>query len=156
MTILDPLPRTPRVFEEQLKWPLDNFLWEPGLRWVPNYSSVKEHVEFAREKFEEDIGEGLMEKLSLGYGQHRTMAALVEDETIGKKRMIHDATHGLRVNHRIRCRDKIRTPGAREKEQLLREMRRKNQVAFVVVGDISKAHRRFKHAEREHGYRAVR
>ena len=52
--------------------------------------------------------------------------------------MIHDATHGVRVNHRIRCRDKIR---AREKKQLLREMWRKNQVAFSVVGDISKAHR---------------
>ena len=51
--ILDPPPRrTPHVFEEQLQWPLDNLPWEPGLRWVPNYSSVKEHVEFAREKFE--------------------------------------------------------------------------------------------------------
>ena len=39
-----PLPRTPHVFEEQLRWPLDNQPWEPGLRWVPNYSSVEEHV----------------------------------------------------------------------------------------------------------------
>ena len=30
--------------------------------------------------------------------------------------MIHDATHGVRVNHRIHCRDKIRAPGAREKK----------------------------------------
>ena len=30
--ILDPLPRTPHVFEEQLKWPLDSSRWEPGLR----------------------------------------------------------------------------------------------------------------------------
>ena len=29
-----PLPRTPHVFEEQLRWPLDNHPWEPGLRWV--------------------------------------------------------------------------------------------------------------------------
>ena len=53
-----PLPRTPHVFEEQLRWPLDNQPWEPGLRWVPNYSSVEEHVEFAKTKFEEDIAEG--------------------------------------------------------------------------------------------------
>ena len=99
-------------------------------------------MEFAEEKFEEDITEGLMEKMSLGefkarYGEHWAIAALsviVEDETIGKKRMIHDATHGVRVNHRIRCRDKIWAPGAREKKQLLREMwRRKNQVAFSVA-----------------------
>ena len=119
-----PLPRTPHIFEEQLRWPLDNQPWEPGLRWVPNYSSVEEHVEFARAKFEEDIEEGLMLKMSLGdfkakYGEHRAIAALaviVEDELVGKKRMIHDATHRVRVNHRIRCRDEIRAPGAREKK----------------------------------------
>ena len=46
--ILDPLPRTPHVFEEQLKWPLENS------------SSVEEHADFARAKFEEDVREGLM------------------------------------------------------------------------------------------------
>ena len=65
--------------------------------------------------------------------------------------MIHDATRGVRVNHRIRCRAKIRAPGAREKKQPLREMMEARQVAFSVVGDISKAHRRFKHREEEHG-----
>ena len=135
-------------------------LWEPGLRWVPNYSSVEEHVEFARAKFEEDIAEGLMLNMSLRdfkakYGEHRAIAALaviVEDESVGKKRMIHNATHGVSVNHRIRCRDKIRAPGAREKKQLLREMMEARQVAFSVVGDIAKAHRRFKHRVEEHGY----
>ena len=63
--------------------------------------------------------------------------------------MIHDATHG---DHRIKCRDKIRAPGAREKKQLLREHLEANEVAFSVVGDIAKAHRRYKHAEGEHGY----
>ena len=76
----------------------------------------------------------------------------MEDESVGKKRMIHDATHGVRVNHCIRCRDKIRAPGAREKKQLLREMMEARQVAFSVVGDIAKAHRRFKHRVEEHGY----
>ena len=76
-------------------------------------------MEFARAKFEEDIAEGLMLKIPLRdfkakYGEHRAVAALaviVEDESVGKKRMVHDATHGVRVNHRIRCRDKIRAPG---------------------------------------------
>ena len=109
----------------------------------------------AKAKFEEDIAEGLMLKMSrrdfkAKYGEHRARAALaviVEDESVGKKRTIHDATHGVRVNHRIRCRDKIR-----EKKQLLREMMEARQVAFSVVGDIAKAHRRFKHWVEEHGY----
>ena len=46
--ILEPLPRTPHVFEEQEKWPLDSDPWEPSLAWVPNYSS-----------------KGLMEKMSM-------------------------------------------------------------------------------------------
>ena len=103
-----------------------------------------------------------MEKLTMKefedkYGDHRAIAALaviVEDEDKGKKRLIHDATHGVRVNHRIKCRDKIRAPGAREKKQLLLEMIEGGKTAFSVVGDISKAHRRFKHRQDEHGYLA--
>ena len=157
-----PLPRTPHVFEEQVSWPLDKDLVEPALQWVPNYASVSEHLDFAKEKFEEDIAEGMMEKMTAKhfrekFGEDTAIAALaviVEDETIGKKRMIHDASHGVRVNHRIRCRDKIRAPGAREKKSILRELRERNEVAFSVVGDISKAHRRFKHSADEHGYLA--
>eukprot|EP00439_Symbiodinium_sp_Y106_P021091 s7191_g2.t1 len=59
--ILGPLPRTPHVFEEQLKWPLENAPWEASLAWVPNYGAVEEHREF-----EEDVEEGLMAKMSLG------------------------------------------------------------------------------------------
>ena len=35
---------------------------------------------------------------------------IVEDEEKDKKRLIHDATYGVRVNHRIKCRDKLRAP----------------------------------------------
>ena len=76
-------------------------------------------------------------------GEHRAIAALavtVDDEAIGKKRMIHDASHEVRG---MRCRDK---------SKLLQEMMEAKQVAFSVVGDISKAHQRFKHREEEHGY----
>ena len=160
--MLHPLPRTPHVFKEQTKWPLDKDPWEPGLLWLPNYGSASDHLDFAREKFEEETKEGMMEKLTMKefedkYGDHRAIAALaviVEDEDKGKKRLIHDATHGVRVNHRIKCRDKIRAPGAREKKQLLLEMIEGGKTAFSVVGDIFKAHRRFKHRQDEHGYLA--
>ena len=139
--ILDPLPRTPHVFEEQLKWPLENSPWEASLAWVPNYSSVEEHAEFARAKFEEDVREGLMAKMSMGeflerYGEHTAIAALaviVEDEELDKKRIIHDATHGVRVNHRVKCRDKLRSPGAREKKHLLREHEEEGETAFAAT-----------------------
>ena len=58
----------------------------------------------------EDIAEGLMLKMSLRdfkarYGEHRAIAALaviVEDESVGKKRMIHDATR-LVLERRSNC-----------------------------------------------------
>ena len=158
--ILRPLPRTPHVFEEQIKWPLDREPWEPGLVWVPNYGSTRDHRDFAKDKFEEEVREGMMEKMSLDefkdrYGENRAIAALaviVEDEEKGKKRLIHDAAHGVRVNHRIKCRDRIRTPGAREKKQILLETMERGEVAFSIVGDFSKAHRRFKHSEDGQGF----
>ena len=58
------------------------------------------------------------------------LAVIVEDEEKGKKRLIHDATHGVRVNHRIKCRDKLRAPGAREKKAMDRK-----EVPFSIVGD---------------------
>ena len=50
------------------------------------------------------------------FGENTAIAALaviVEDEEKDKKRLIH-ATHGVRVNHRIKCRDKLRALGPRE------------------------------------------
>ena len=104
--------------------------------------------------------EGLIDKMSLEdfnkrYGDNSAIAApavIMEDEEKGKKRLIHDATHGVRDNRRTRCRDKTRAPGASEKKQLLLEMMDRDQVAFSIVGDISKAHRRFKHREEELGF----
>ena len=60
----------------------------------------------------------------------------------------------MRVNHRVKCRDKLRSPGAREKKHLLREHEEEGETAFSVVGDIAKAHRRYKHSAKEHGYLA--
>ena len=97
----------------------------------------------------------LLREFKQRYGEHRAIAALaviVEDEASGKKRVIHDATHGVRVNHRIRCRDKLRAPGAREKKCLLLELQEEDLKAFSVVGDIAKAHRRYLRREDERGY----
>ena len=160
--ILEPLPRTPHVFEPQKKWPLENTPWEPALAWVPNYGSTRDHLDFAKAKFEEEIEEGLMEKMSPEtfrerFGENTTIAALaviVEDEEKDKKRLIHDATHGVRVNHRIKCRDKLRAPGAREKKQLLLEAMDRKERPFSIEGDIKKAHRRFKHLAKEQGFLA--
>ena len=127
------------------KWPLENIPWEPALAWVPNYGSTRDHLNFAKAKFDEEIEEGLMEKMSPEtfkerFGENTAIAALaviVQDEEKDKKRLIHDATHGVRVNHRIKCRDKLRAPGAREKKQLLLEAMDRKERPFSIVGFLA-------------------
>ena len=91
--------------------------------------SAAEHEKYLTEHLDQEVAEGLMVKMEeedfiQAFGENRAVAALavlVEDEVTGKKRVIHDGTHGVMVNHRIRCRDKVRMPGPREKRALLEE-----------------------------------
>eukprot|EP00435_Cladocopium_sp_Y103_P012346 s2725_g3.t1 len=132
--------------------------------WRSNYQSVDQHVDFVRQHFAEECAEGMMEKISLEEAKTRygdkvavsSLAVLVEDNHQGKKRIIHDATHGTKVNNRIRCRDKVRSPSAREKQYLLAYFQQRRKSVFSLVGDISKAHRRFLHAPNERGLLACR
>jgi len=68
-----------------------------------------------------------MERLTLDEAKQKfggrlaisSLAVLVEENHQGKRRVIHDATHGTKINNRIKCRDKVRSPSAREKQYLL-------------------------------------
>ena len=162
--VLTPLPRTPHCYEEQTAWRLED---DPHMQeevWRSNYQSVGEHVQFVREHFTEECAEGLMERLTLDQAKTRfgdkiaisSLAVLVEQNHQGKKRVIHDATHGTKLNNRIRCRDKTRSPSAREKQYLLAYFQENKRSVFSLVGDISKAHRRFLHAPGERGLLACR
>ena len=158
--IKHPLPRTPQSFERQTEWALQD---DPTMEYAmarPNYPSAAEHEQHLRDHLEAEVKEGLMEKMTTSeferkFGQDRaiaSLAVLVEDEISGKKRVIHDGTHGIRVNHRIKSLDKLRMPGGREKKYLLRGFRMSRDIAFSLFGDFGKAHRRFKYREDERGY----
>eukprot|EP00439_Symbiodinium_sp_Y106_P024561 s7122_g3.t1 len=65
--ILDPLPRTPHIFEDQLKWHLENAPWEASLAaslgtQLRLGGGTPGHREFFKAKFDEDVEEGLMAK----------------------------------------------------------------------------------------------
>ena len=162
--ILNELPPTPVIFEEQLRWNLESEDWSGSVWQKENYMSAAEHEKYLTEHLDQEVAEGLMVKMEeedfiQAFGENRAVAALavlVEDEVTGKKRVIHDGTHGVMVNHRIRCRDKVRMPGPREKRALLEEYEAGRQTVLSLVGDFAKAHRRFKYIEEERGFLACK
>ena len=154
------LPRAPNSFEKQTKWNLQNDPSVEGALMKDNYSSAKEHKEHVKRHLEDEVREGLVVKMREEdfiekYGKERAVAALavlVEDEVTGKKRIIHDGSHEILVNHRIRSKDKLRMPGGREKRALLGQFKSRRETVFSLIGDFGKAHRRFKYREDEWGY----
>lgn len=162
--VLNDLPRTPMIFEEQSKWNLEGDDWSSAVWQKDNYTSAAEHEKYLIEHLDQEVAEGLMVRMDERefvetFGENRAVAALavlVEDEVTGKKRVIHDGTHGVMVNHRIRRRDKVRMPGPREKRALLEEYEAERVAVLSLVGDFAKAHRRFKYMEEEQGFLACK
>ena len=159
--ILQPLPRTPAIFEEQTKWRLNLNPFVDPAHVAGNYASLEEHKEKVKAQFKEEEEAGLMkeyeetefyEKFGKNYAIS-ALAVIVEDGG-GKFRVIHDATHKTCVNHRIRCRDKLRFPGVREKHQLMRERRDRGEIVLSLLGDFTKAHRWVRICDEEHGFLA--
>ena len=147
-----------------MKWPLEGEDFDDWVFQKDNYTSAGEHALHLKEHLEAEVNEGLMEKYEESafekeFGEHRAVAALavlVEDEITGKKRVIHDGTHGVKVNQRIRCQDKVRMPGPREKRRLLEEFSEERSVVLSLVGDFAKAHQRFIYQRRERGFLACK
>jgi len=63
--VLEPLPRTPSAFEEQTSWRLEDDPMASPLCFSTNYSSVAEHEMWVKQHLEEEVTEGLMERLSM-------------------------------------------------------------------------------------------
>jgi hypothetical protein len=145
--ILFPLPRTPALFEEQVKWRLRVDPLVSGCREAENYGSLADHIEEVEAQFREEEKIGAMkefrdEVLAAEYGRNVAVSPLaVLIESPGKMRVLHDGTHKTRVNHLVKCRDKLRSPGVREKHVQLRSNRSKNQIPISILADFSRAHR---------------
>ena len=155
--VLEPLPRTPALYEEQVTWKLDDSPFLVKHEQNPNYLSLYEHVHSVREQFEADLATGRMIKLSRAEYEKayppeaRAISALAALQEKDKVRTLTDGTHHVFVNNRIRCRDKLRCPGPREKFFLLDLFRKRGNIAFSLLSDISSAHRLVKIRKEEWG-----
>lgn len=156
--ILHPMPRSPVVYEEQRRWRLEQDPLASHVHYAGNYASVAEHSDWARAHMEEEVAAGRMIKLTKDqlkqrYGNNVAVASLAVLVSKGgiKKRLIHDGTHKVGVNHKIRCLNRQRLPGVHEKFFLMRHYADNHVPLFSVVTDVSMAHRRIKIGEDEWG-----
>ena len=117
---LSSLPRVPAIFEKKSTWALpgESEDGRDGERWRDNHVSPAERPDVIRLQFEEEVKEGLMtnilvKKAREEWREHLVVASLGAVEKnieTDEWRVVHDATHVVRVNNRIRALDQIRFP----------------------------------------------
>ena len=124
-----------------------------------NYLSAKEHAlevqqQFLAEAEEEAMIEVPTAEALVSYGSKLSVASLgAIEKKDGSYRVVHDGTHGVNVNARIKLRDQLRNPTAGDLCSVLKFM---PGAAFGLTGDIKRAHRLAKVAEQDWGYQACR
>ena len=88
------------------------------------------------------------------YGDELLVAAIgAIDKGDSTFRVIHDGTHAVQVNPRLRTRDQHRSPGSGEIKTVLRLSNRPGSI-LGLTGDVKRAHRLPRVREDEWGYQA--
>ena len=100
------MPRAPVIFERKTRWALEEVEGTPDLDRA-NYKSVKGYEDQVEALFREEEALGWMiemdeEEARRRYGKTLHLASLAVVVEKEKIRVVHDATHGVQVNHRIR------------------------------------------------------
>ena len=93
------------------------------------------------------------------YGDKLAIAALGAIEKVpggGEYRVIHDGSHGVLVNPRIRVRDQLRFPAHGDIESVLSELCTEGGGHFQLLYDIRKAHRLVPVRPADWGWQACR
>eukprot|EP00435_Cladocopium_sp_Y103_P025733 s2122_g6.t1 len=154
------LPRTPQVFPVKVKHrKMDETEFAPI---ADNYPSAQLSSKELEDKFREEEQLGRMHPSKLGvlrqeYGDKLRIASMAAiSKPDGTVRPLHDATHSVMVNHEIRYRDKIISPGPAEIAAIVREAAETSEAPFCVSADIRAAHRLVKIRKEDWGYLCCR
>lgn len=114
------IPRVPAVYEEKTKWnlpdPTEDHWTDETVR--ENYRSALDHMEKVKSQIQKDIEKGDILEMSLdearaGFGNSlkvASLAAVPKDPVWDQIRVVHDATHGVEVNHHIKVGNRMRFP----------------------------------------------
>jgi hypothetical protein len=144
--ILGKLPRVPSVFDRKERWrkyPEEEGEPEDG----DNYVSARDHLDSIKKQFEEERALGAMREVleveaRKEYGSNLLIAPIGAIEKADATfRVIHDGTHKVKVNPRIRARDQHKCPGTGELKTVMRSSKKACKSVFGLTGDVKRAHR---------------
>jgi len=149
-----PLPRTPQVFRPRVRHrKLDETPFEAVMQ---NYESAELSAEQLEAHFRADEAKGLMictteAEAKRQYGEHSVLIAAMGAimKPNGDIRPLHDGTHGIGLNNRIRIQDALHVPGPNEITEATAVAAENKEAVFALSADISQAHRRVKVRQRD-------
>jgi hypothetical protein len=153
------LPRTPAVFERKTRW--KNYDETQEIHDNSNYLSAAspgmDKILEAQFREEEELGmmvQTTYHEASLEYNSDNlriaSLASIEKDDN--SFRVLFDGTHGTRINNRTKVLDQLRMPTAGDQRCIMEVSHRDAPgVHFGIQGDVSKAHRRYVHKQRDWG-----
>ena len=155
---------TPQVYRPRIKEPVyDDSAWDLSM---DNYfKGTEEEAERILEShFREEELDGRMAPISEKEAAQRfpgdalrIAAQGILDKPDGGHRIIHDGTHGVKLNNEIQVLDRLENPGPRELASIMKLSEdSQERVIFAINGDIAKAHRRVKVRPSDWGVQACR
>ena len=140
------LPRTPQVFRRREKFrQLDITDFQPDMK---NYATAELSSEELEAHFRKDELLGRMLPTTLAeakmeYGEEAVLIAAMGaiQKPDGSVRPLHDGTHGIGLNNKIKILDRLEVPGPEEIIELVALAAESREAAFCLSADISQAHR---------------
>ena len=108
------LPRAEAIYEAKVRWSLGEGTGEPE-QDRQNYKSMKGFEDQVEALFREEEALGWMEEMPeeearKRFGNRLFVSSLAVVDEGEKIRVVHDATHGVELNNRIRVLDQVRYP----------------------------------------------
>ena len=151
------LPRVPALYTAKQQWRSYAQIHEEA-EMRDNYVSAKDHAPEVQVQFEKEAALGAMRELDLETAEQMlgplsvaSWGALAKKD--GSYRVIHDATHGLAVNSKIRVLDQIRSPTATDVRRAIQGL---PGAFFALTGDLARAHRLVKIDQQDWRFLACR
>ena len=151
------LPRTPLVFAEKVRWRVPGQATYDGEEviqgsWRNNYVSAVKYADEVELVLGDQADRGqvlvLDENVAVErYGPRLTVASLaaitkcVREDGSVELRIVHDGTHGVKLNTSMKVLDHVAHPSADDVQQAMRECLDAKIPFYGATADVNEAHR---------------